>query len=161
MTLRWGKPCRWILMVQMNGANVTRVRHIDLIKMENAKLLMPIVRMLSCFGLKIVQLKRFFWKIPGSIIKQKVFKIYTHLKQIGNSSAGQPRKSFIASEGWLHKLKQRFSLHNIKLLGEQFWVDTGAVDKFKQEMQETMEEGGYCRGVYWYFISWKWCILWS
>ncbi|GFQ75808.1 tigger transposable element-derived protein 1 [Trichonephila clavata] len=56
---------------------------------------------------------------------------------------GLENHSFVASKGWLEKLKKRYTLHNIKFQGEQASADAGAAENYKLELARIINEGGY------------------
>ena len=109
---------------------VTRTRHVNMVKMEHALM----IWLEDCIAKKI--------PVCGNLIKQKALKIYEHLKGTDHSSS-QQNHSFTASKGWFEKLKQRYSLHNIKFQGEQASADAEAARNFKLELSRIIDEGGY------------------
>ncbi|KAG0716280.1 hypothetical protein GWK47_010097 [Chionoecetes opilio] len=50
--------------------------------------------------------------VDGVAIREKARSIYDHLAE-KEPSGSSPAPGFIASHGWFHRFKQRFSLHNI------------------------------------------------
>ena len=84
---------------------MTRTRHVNMVKMERALM----IWLEDCIAKKI--------PVCGNLIRRKALKIYEHLKGTDHSSS-QQNHSFTASKGWFEKLKQRYSLHNIKFKGE-------------------------------------------
>ncbi|KAG0730524.1 hypothetical protein GWK47_028070 [Chionoecetes opilio] len=50
-------------------------------------------------------------------IREKARSIYDHLAE-KEPSGSSPAPGFIASHGWFHRFKQRFSLHNIARTGD-------------------------------------------
>ncbi|KAG0730399.1 hypothetical protein GWK47_028355 [Chionoecetes opilio] len=50
--------------------------------------------------------------VDGVAIREKARSIYDHLAE-KEPSGSSPAPRFIASHGWFHRFKQRFSLHNI------------------------------------------------
>ncbi|KAG0702769.1 hypothetical protein GWK47_025019 [Chionoecetes opilio] len=61
--------------------------------------------------------------VDGVAIREKARSIYDHLAE-KEPSGSSPAPGFIASHGWFHRFKQRFSLHNIARTGE-----SGSADK--------------------------------
>ncbi|KAG0728519.1 Tigger transposable element-derived protein 1 [Chionoecetes opilio] len=58
--------------------------------------------------------------VDGVAIREKARSIYDHLAE-KEPSGSSPAPGFIASHGWFHRFKQRFSLHNIARTGGE-WV---------------------------------------
>ncbi|KAG0720095.1 Tigger transposable element-derived protein 1 [Chionoecetes opilio] len=50
--------------------------------------------------------------VDGVAIREKARSIYDHLAE-KEPSGSSPAPGFIASHGWFHRFKQRFSLHNM------------------------------------------------
>ncbi|KAG0710711.1 Tigger transposable element-derived protein 1 [Chionoecetes opilio] len=55
--------------------------------------------------------------VDGIAIREKARSIYDHLAE-KEPSGSSPAPGFIASHGWFHRFKQRFSLHNIARTGD-------------------------------------------
>ncbi|KAG0725472.1 Tigger transposable element-derived protein 1 [Chionoecetes opilio] len=55
--------------------------------------------------------------VDGVAIREKARSIYDHLAE-KEPSGSSPAPGFIASHGWFHRFKQRFSLHNIARTGD-------------------------------------------
>ncbi|KAG0713618.1 hypothetical protein GWK47_001801 [Chionoecetes opilio] len=55
--------------------------------------------------------------VDGVAIREKARSIYDHLAE-KEPSGSSPAPGFIASHGWFHRFKQRFSLHNIARSGD-------------------------------------------
>ncbi|KAG0728361.1 Tigger transposable element-derived protein 1 [Chionoecetes opilio] len=55
--------------------------------------------------------------VDGVAIREKARSIYDHLAE-KEPSGSSPAPGFIASHGWFHRFKQRFSLHNIARTGK-------------------------------------------
>ncbi|KAG0728331.1 hypothetical protein GWK47_032725 [Chionoecetes opilio] len=51
--------------------------------------------------------------VDGVAIREKARSIYDHLAEKEPSGSSPAPGVFIASHGWFHRFKQRFSLHNI------------------------------------------------
>ncbi|XP_053143783.1 tigger transposable element-derived protein 1-like [Hemicordylus capensis] len=81
-------------------------------------------------------------KVPLStrMICVKARKIYRHL--VESSGEGDPEK-FQASKGWFENFKKRFSLHNVKLVGEIASADQEAATTFPAKLKRLIEEEGY------------------
>ncbi|KAG0719035.1 hypothetical protein GWK47_051309 [Chionoecetes opilio] len=60
--------------------------------------------------------------VDGVAIREKARSIYDHLAE-KEPSGSSPAPGFIASHGWFHRFKQRFSLHNIARTGESESAD--------------------------------------
>ncbi|KAG0728858.1 Tigger transposable element-derived protein 2 [Chionoecetes opilio] len=56
--------------------------------------------------------------VDGVAITEKARSIYDHLAE-KEPSGSSPAPGFIASHGWFHRFKQRFSLHNIARTGKK------------------------------------------
>lgn len=118
----------------ISAKRVARVRDMDMIRMENAVM----IWFEDCVDKNI--------PLSGFHIKQKALKIYKHIKEIENIenfSAEQPSKSFLASDGWLDNLKKRFSLHNIRLQGEQSSANAEAAHNFTKQLREIVDSEEY------------------
>lgn len=112
----------------VSAKRAARTRDINIIKMESALM----IWLEDCRNKKIV--------LSGPIIRQQAFRIYQHLKEIGNSPGNQHKQSFTASKGWFEKLKKRFSLHNLKFQREQASAEVEATHKFTLGAREITSE---------------------
>ncbi|GFG29801.1 hypothetical protein Cfor_00232 [Coptotermes formosanus] len=72
------------------------------------------------------------------VVQAKARCIYEDLSK-GNDNV----KPFSASTGWFSRFTKRYNFHNIKMTGEAASPDTVAAEKFVQELQHIIEEGGY------------------
>ncbi|XP_067143077.1 tigger transposable element-derived protein 1-like [Centruroides vittatus] len=73
--------------------------------------------------------------IPLNIvaIKQKALKVYQCLKDSESVSCNELHKpEFKASTGWFDKFKKRFSLRNVRVVGESASADTEAAQRFSE-----------------------------
>ncbi|KAG0695658.1 Tigger transposable element-derived protein 1 [Chionoecetes opilio] len=74
--------------------------------------------------------------VDGVAIREKARSIYDHLAE-KEPSGSSPAPGFIASHGWFHRFKQRFSLHNIARTGEEHQVQR-VVDEGLIPYKETL-----------------------
>jgi hypothetical protein len=87
----------------MYGAkHTTRTRDLIMGKMERALM----IWFEDCIAKKI--------PISGDILKAKALQIFDHLKKIEKNNSNFKTSTFVASKGWFHRFKKRFSLRNIK-----------------------------------------------
>ena len=56
--------------------------------------------------------------ISSMLLQEKAIANFDHVKASHSSSSKDSELQFVASRGWLHRFKQRASLHNVKLQGE-------------------------------------------
>ncbi|KAG0725005.1 Tigger transposable element-derived protein 1 [Chionoecetes opilio] len=71
--------------------------------------------------------------VDGVAIREKARSIYDHLAE-KEPSGSSPAPGFIASHGWFHRFKQRFSLHNI--------ARTGFSDMTEEDVAELIDSHG-------------------
>ena len=106
-------------------AKVTQhVRDLSIIKMEKA------------LNIWIEDLNRRFIPVDSQAIREKATKLYEHYSQNTDSS-------FKASKGWFENFKKRYSLHNLKLMGETASADHAAAEKYQDEFEKMVQEKGY------------------
>lgn len=56
--------------------------------------------------------------ISSCLIKARAKEIFNHLKELEAISSEEPKSNFVGSNGWFHRFRKRFSLHNIQAQGE-------------------------------------------
>lgn len=86
-------------------------------------------------------------KVPLSshIIREKAKHLHKHFAEsLMESSESSDPVQFLASKGWFERFKHRFSLHNVKLVGEAASADHTAAAEFPPKLQNVLEEEGYC-----------------
>lgn len=78
-------------------------------------------------------------RVPVStqIIQEKAIRLYNSLKSDNESL------TFQASKGWFERFKKRFSLHNVKIVGESASADHAAASQYPTKLKEFIESEGY------------------
>ena len=78
--------------------------------------------------------------ISLNIIQSKALSIFNTLKAREGEACTE---TFTASHGWFQRFRRRFNLHNRSISGEAASADTEAAEKFIDELDKIIEEGGY------------------
>lgn len=81
--------------------------------------------------------------IDTNIITNKALKIYEKIKNQLPSTSSAEKKPFSASHGWFERFKQRHSLHNLKLKGEQASADSDAAQQYPTKFAEIIAVNSY------------------
>lgn len=76
-----------------------------------------------------------------SIIQAKALNIFETLQA---RSGEVSTETFTASNGWFQRVSQRFNLHNRSVSGEAASADVEAAEKFVDQFDKIIEQGGYC-----------------
>ncbi|KAG0721708.1 Jerky [Chionoecetes opilio] len=79
--------------------------------------------------------------VDGVAIREKARSIYDHLAE-KEPSGSSPAPGFIASHGWFHRFKQRFSLHNIARTGESGSADKEGAQAYLSTFKSLIEDSG-------------------
>lgn len=72
--------------------------------------------------------------LNGPIIKAKAEKLYESISS---------DKTFVASNGWFERWKERFGIRFITACGERFSADINSIEKFVNDFQQLIENYGY------------------
>jgi len=67
------------------------------------------------------------------VVRQKALSLYEDFQK--KAVTEEETKSFTASRGWLHRSRNRFSLKNIKIIGEAASADEEAAATFPAELR--------------------------
>ncbi|KAG0716473.1 Tigger transposable element-derived protein 1 [Chionoecetes opilio] len=76
--------------------------------------------------------------VDGVAIREKARSIYDHLAE-KEPSGSSPAPGFIASHGWFHRFKQRFSLHNIART--ELFTDQDPIQERSIKFKRVVDEG--------------------
>lgn len=76
-----------------------------------------------------------------SIIQAKALNIFETLQA---RSGEVSTETFTASNGWFQRFSRRFNLHNRSVSGEAASADVEAAEKFVDQFDTIIEQGGYC-----------------
>lgn len=96
--------------------------------------------------------------IDTNAITNKAIQIFEKLNDQLPSTSTSIQQAFCASHGWFEKFKQRHSLHNLKLKGEQSSADIIAAQEYPEKFSELISAHSYTRdqifnadetGLYW------------
>lgn len=80
--------------------------------------------------------------LSSQIIREKAKQLHSHFSQSLGEASDTPQ--FLASKGWFERFKTRFTLHNVKLVGEAASADHKAAEEFPSEFKKIVEEGEFC-----------------
>ncbi|XP_051162408.1 jerky protein homolog-like [Leptopilina boulardi] len=72
--------------------------------------------------------------ISGPLLREKALDLN---KKLGGSA------SFLASNGWLLKFKNRHGIRELEIQGEKMSADTNSANSFKDDFKKTLNEGDY------------------
>ena len=82
--------------------------------------------------------------IDTNAITIKALKIYEKIKnQLPPTFSAEKKLSFSASHGWFEKFKQRHSLHNLRMKGEQAYADSDAAQQYPAKFAEIIDVNSY------------------
>lgn len=82
--------------------------------------------------------------LSSHIIREKAKQLHKHFSEsIGECCENSQTAQFLASKGWFERFKSRFSLHNVKLVGESASADHEAAAEFPPKLKDVIDEGGY------------------
>lgn len=82
-------------------------------------------------------------KIPltTAVIQEKARSLHKALIQKNkDETTAEP---FVASKGWFERFKNRYSLHNVKKMGEAASADSEAAREYPEELRAIIDKGGY------------------
>ena len=100
-----------------------------------------LVKMEKALNLWVEDMNRKRMPIDGNVLRQKALSLHEDFKK--ESTEEKDTKQFTASEGWLHRFRNRHNLKNIKITGEAASAGEEAVATFPAELKKLIEEEGY------------------
>ncbi|XP_023231118.1 tigger transposable element-derived protein 1-like isoform X1 [Centruroides sculpturatus] len=79
-----------------------------------------------------------------NVIQEKAIKIYRRVRALECVSFNELHQhEFKASKGWFNRFMNRFSLRNVKIVGESASVDIEAAQRFQEYFPKIVEDGNY------------------
>ncbi|KFD46780.1 hypothetical protein M513_12361 [Trichuris suis] len=82
--------------------------------------------------------------INGQALRRKALDLHEHmLKKQDKEGTQEEAKPFIASSGWLYRVKNRLNLKSIKVTGESASADYAAAASFPAELKRIIADGSY------------------
>ena len=82
--------------------------------------------------------------IDSLLVREKALALYSNFTVANGGEGSANAPVFQASKGWFDRFKRRFSLRNIKTVGESGSADHDAAKQYPEEFKGIIEEGGYC-----------------
>ncbi|XP_067119623.1 tigger transposable element-derived protein 1-like [Centruroides vittatus] len=93
-------------------------------------------------------------------IKQKALKVYQRLKDSESISSNELHKpKFKASTGWFHRFKMRFSLRNMRIVGESASANTEVAQRFSEIVKEDNYIVEQVYNIDEFALYWKKCLV--